>query len=69
MVNTDTVQPAAIAISRLQSMHVAISRIMHVACASYDSTAIEHTGYGICSPEMLLATASRWISDVPSKIV
>jgi hypothetical protein len=69
MVNADTLQPGAIAISRLQSMQVAISRIMHVACASYDGTAIEHTGYGICRPEMLLATTSRWISDVPSKIV
>lgn len=25
--------------------------------------------YGICMPEMALATTSRWISEVPSKIV
>jgi hypothetical protein len=41
MVNADTLQPAAIAISRLQSMHIAMSRMMHVVCASYDGTAIE----------------------------
>ena len=69
MVNAETVQPAAIAISRLQSMQVAISRMMHVACASYDSTAIEHTSYEMCRPAMLLATTNRWISLVPSKIV
>jgi hypothetical protein len=68
MVNADTLQPAAIDISRLQSMHVAISRIMHAACASYYSTAIEHAGYRMCRPEMLPAATSRR-NDVPSKIV